>query len=57
MRFVSSVVLADIEDRDEVFTNMDIANRLGLSVNQVSKIIKHDLARYVKIVGLSSSSI
>ena len=56
MRFVSGLVLADIEARDEVFTSMDVASSLGLPVNQVSKIIKHDLARYVHVVGFERIS-
>jgi len=56
MRFVSSLVLADIERRDSVFTSRDIAVCLGLSVNQVSKIILHDLSRYVRVVGFERIS-
>ena len=56
MRFVSSVVLADIELRDTDFTSQDVSARTGLSVNQVSKIILHDLSRFVRVVGFERIS-
>jgi len=56
MRFVSGLVLADIERRDSVFTSRDVAVRTGLPVNQVSKIILHDLSRYVRVVGFERLS-
>jgi len=56
VRFVSSVVLADIESRDNEFTSHDVAVRTGLPVNQVSKIILHDLSRYVRVVGFERLS-
>jgi len=56
VRFVSSVVLADIELRDTDFTSQDVSARTGLSVNQVSKIILHDLSRFVRVVGFERIS-
>ena len=56
MRFVSGLVLADIERRDNEFTSRDVAVRTGLPVNQVSKIILHDLSGYVRVVGFERIS-